>query len=429
MKKKGIIESCYQGLASVKLTIFCLFSVCVASIAGTLGLQDIYHSTWFQMLLVLLSINLIACTSRRFPKTLKLLKYKETKISPQKLSKYSHRWKISTPLPMDNVTSELLAVINKQFSPLRSVDQGNPYTAFAEKGRLSHWAVYIVHLSVLVILGGALAGSLLGFKGFMSLREGRGSNLVHPFGNKGFIRLPFVVRCDSFEVSFYSNGMPKDYLSHVTIIENGRETIKGTIRVNDPLTYRGITFYQASYSSTISNARIRFKDIETGKSYDVTVPFKSPSPLGVPGREDQVEILDYYDNLHGLGPALALVLFRKGESPRGAWILANYPRFHGNRLDGYAVEVLGFEKIYSTGLQVKRDPGTWVVMSGFCMLLLGLTITFFAPHRKLWVWAGREEGLTKVIVAGKGTRGNIMFDREFEIICKALEKRLKVDHE
>jgi len=56
------------------------------------------------------------------------------------------------------------------------------------------------------------------------------------------------VRCDRFEISFYKGGgRPKEFVSELTVIENGQEVMQKTIEVNDPLFYKGLTFYQSSY--------------------------------------------------------------------------------------------------------------------------------------------------------------------------------------
>jgi cytochrome c biogenesis protein len=41
--------------------------------------------------------------------------------------------------------------------------------------------------------------------------------------------------------------MPKDYRSQVVLYQNGQEVRQATIRVNHPLTYGGIRFYQAFF--------------------------------------------------------------------------------------------------------------------------------------------------------------------------------------
>lgn len=41
--------------------------------------------------------------------------------------------------------------------------------------------------------------------------------------------------------------MIKDYKSNLTIIEDAKEILTKTIEVNHPLSYKGMSFYQASY--------------------------------------------------------------------------------------------------------------------------------------------------------------------------------------
>ena len=48
----------------------------------------------------------------------------------------------------------------------------------------------------------------------------------------------------------YPDGSPRQYWSQLTVLENGREVARKKIYVNDPLTYKGVRFFQASYSST-----------------------------------------------------------------------------------------------------------------------------------------------------------------------------------
>ena len=40
---------------------------------------------------------------------------------------------------------------------------------------------------------------------------------------------------------------------------------------------------------------------------------------------------------------------------------------------------------FYTGLQVNRDPGVWVVYSGFILMIIGCYITFFMSHQQICV--------------------------------------------
>ncbi|MDM7919508.1 MAG: cytochrome c biogenesis protein ResB, partial [Methanosarcina sp.] len=89
----------WDFLCSVKLTIFILVLLAATSIIGTIipqgeesetflknispvfqkivisfQLYDMYHSIWFQLIIFILALNLIACSMSKIPGTLKLFK-------------------------------------------------------------------------------------------------------------------------------------------------------------------------------------------------------------------------------------------------------------------------------------------------------------------------------------------------------------------
>jgi hypothetical protein len=59
--------------------------------------------------------------------------------------------------------------------------------------------------------------------------------------------LPFTVRLDDFRAEFHPGTMkPASFESDITRIEDGREA-KVRIRMNEPMRYEGLTFFQASW--------------------------------------------------------------------------------------------------------------------------------------------------------------------------------------
>jgi cytochrome c biogenesis protein len=286
--------------------------------------------------------------------------------------------------------------------------------------------VYMVHLSVLLILFGALLGSIFGYKGFMNLSEGESSAEVVLYQGDHAVMLPFEVRCDKFTVSFYDNGMPKEYRSDLSIVERGKEVYKQAVLVNDPMTFDGVTFYQASYGTTLKQADVEFQDRDKGKTFKLTLPFKQT--VSIPESRDKVQIFDYRENMGRMGAAMVMVLFREGEDPQGSWILVDKPDFHGNRVQNYQIKVLRTEKSNYTGLQVKRDPGVWVVWFGFMAMLVGIGMTFCLSHRRIWIWCGPSPaapGSCKTLLAGRTSKNPLAFEREFNEICGRIEERLK----
>lgn len=449
-QKKGLWDTLYQKLSSMRLSVSLFLMLALCSVVGTLlpqgtsleelerhyspalswwidaiGLNDMYRTGWFRAILLILCVNLVVCTLQRLPKTLKLMHYRDEQISPEKLEKFNCHARITTSRSLDVTGAQLKAVISSEFAPLQVLGGSGAFGAVAERGRWSRLMVYGIHLSVLVILVGAILGSVFGFKGFMNLAEGETSDEVMLVRGKTTITLPFQIRCDDFAVSFYDTGAPEEYRSDLTIIDNGREVLTQPIRVNDPLTYQGVTFYQSSYGSILKRAEIELQDRNTGNVQKLTLPYREVTPI--PGTSDDIQVMQYQENFVNFGQAIAVIVFKEGHEPTGSWILADRPDFHGNRVQDYRIKVLHVEKAQYTGLQVKQDPGVWFVYLGFTLMLLGIGITFYTSHRKIWVWAAPEKagkGQTTLVIAGKVNKNSLAFEEEFNRLCERIEGQL-----
>jgi len=447
--QKSIWQGLYQKLASPKLTVVIFLILAAASVVGTLmpqglgeadlqrhysqraiwfitafGLNDLYHAGWFRLLLLILCANLIVCTIERLPKTLKIFRRRDEQVDPQRLAKCSLNCQFTSKLSRDETEARLTSIIAEGFGALHRLDGADHMAGVAEKGRWSPFMVYVVHLSVLLVLCGALVGSIFGFKGSMNILEGEAVSEVMLEDTDRGLNLPFQVRCDKFDVSYYDNGMPREFRSDLTLIRDGKEVLKRELRVNDPLTYDGITFYQASYGTILKDAEVELTDRESGAVRRFVVPFREW--VDIPGTRDRAQILRFEEDFRRLGPAMILIISRAGGEPDGSWILIDRD-FHGNQIENYHVRVLHATRTPYTGLQVKRDPGIWLVWLGFAAMLVGIGLTYYVSNRKLWVWAAAEapgKGETRIIIAGRTNRNELSFEQEFNRLCDRLQAEL-----
>jgi cytochrome c biogenesis protein len=65
-----------------------------------------------------------------------------------------------------------------------------------------------------------------------------------------------------------------------------------------------------------------------------------------------------------------------------------------------------------TGLIVARDPGVVFVWAGALLLVLGVGLVFFFPHRRIWARIRPAAGGSR-IEAGAVTRHDVMFESAF----------------
>jgi len=116
----------------------------------------------------------------------------------------------------------------------------------------------ITHLSMLVILGGALTTELGKTEGQLHVWEGeKSSSVIGPPASPQaeppvVVKLPFAVRLEAFEIDYYEGTRrPAQFRSRVTVEDpaSGRET-PAVIEMNRELAYGGYKFFQSSYRET-----------------------------------------------------------------------------------------------------------------------------------------------------------------------------------
>ncbi len=75
--------------------------------------------------------------------------------------------------------------------------------------------------------------------------------------------LPFDVELKKFIVEYYATGMPKLFASDVVLHDrrDGTST-KATVKVNEPVTYRGVTLYQSSFEDGGSSLKLKLRALQ-----------------------------------------------------------------------------------------------------------------------------------------------------------------------
>ncbi|SFM61291.1 cytochrome c biogenesis protein ResB [Thermodesulforhabdus norvegica] len=449
---RSLLRSFYSFCISLRCAILLLIIIAVASCIGTLvpqgmpdeavkvkygadafltkiitamNFNDVYHSLWFRAVLAALALNLILCTLERLPGTLRLWSHKETNITPERIKKFGLFETIASTRNFDDTLEESKRTLSERFGGrLDAVYRQDNLTGFSlSKGKLSLFTVYGIHASIILILFGALIGSILGFRGIMNIPEGEAERIVRIFGKDRAIRLPYEIKCEKFTVEFYPQGTPKEYRSEVVVLENQREVARAHIRVNEPFTYRGITFYQASYGSILEEAAVTFRDETGGQSYRVVLGMNRSAPLGDTGIV--AHLVDFREDFSGFGPALGIVLTGQGKEPEGSWILARFPKFHGNRINNFRVVVEEMKTRFYTGLQVKRDPGVGIVIAGFCAFALFLLATYLWSYKRIWVVVEERNPGSVVYIAARSSKNTLAFESEFRELVSSLRERLE----
>jgi cytochrome c biogenesis protein len=407
------IDQIYRFLASIRFTILILSFIAISCITGTLvkqqaspeeyvshfsdstyailkffGLTDVFHAPWFLFLIGLFVINLVFCTTSRLARLLK--GNKEWKLPDQK-------GLASMPLSFvaRGKTLEQAAGALKGYSHRDVEGRG----MILDKGALSRYGAYIIHASIIVILIGSVVGLLFGHRGFVNINQGETRDTVISRDKSGkILPLGFAIKCDKFDVSFYPGGEPKDYVSTLEIIDRGKSVKKAEVRVNHPLSYKGTRIYQASYGS--NSLATFFIEGE-----NVTLPQGAVHKQG----KLTFMVTRFEREVHNFGPGVQVV-YVEGDQQKTSWFLKNVPGHRDRMLAGVPVKLVSMTQEFYTGLEVTRDPGVWIVWTGFALILFGLYVNFFMYDRRIYLLK-TEDG---VLIAGSAPRNKEGFREEFE---------------
>lgn len=464
----GYAASVWRFLASLKLTVVVLLCLAVLSIIGTIILQnapaqeyvqryglfwyqvfllldivDMYHSWWFVGLMLLLVINIIICSVDRLQTTWRVIFLRNPRFE---LSQYRNRKnRIDRPVqaPASQLRAPLERFMKRRYRYCRVVPTESGYAVTAERGRWTRLGVYAVHLSIVVLLVGGLVGSMFGFEGFVRIPEGQSADTILLNRSGRRFQLPFVIRCDDFNVQFYEGGQrPKEFRSSLTLIENGRDVRHTDILVNAPLYYKGVGIYQSSYEplspaampfagglTASAEIELTFQSAESGIIYtrNATIgkPLEIPEGLGVLTLE-RYEPDAKFQNM-SLGPALVASLRTRQGEVRNITLPLKFPKFDIMRrgqviISAAAENGAPAQQHYATGLQVVYDPGVWVVYTGFIMMIVGCAVVFFMSHRQVVVEVTDTGKAATMMVSGKANKNNVGLQLSLQRLADQLEK-------
>jgi len=286
----------------------------------------------------------------------------------------------------------------------------------AESGKWSYWGLYGLHISILIIFAGAVYGSLAGFKGRIMLLEGETTDYAVAAADPSEkIPLGFSIRCDRFFVDFYDTGAPKEFRSDLTIIDHGKEVVKKSILVNDPLTYKGVTFYQSSYQS-IPEVSVKVS-ASSGAVRTMVIP--AFQRVSWPEAGLTMGLMKFLPNVHGV-PAARIWIGDASGRADALWLFQGGVKDITAAGKPYRVEMISATERYMTGLQVKKDPGVWVVWLGCTGLIAGFAIVFWVGHRRMWLYIG-PDGKT-VLLGGQSNKNRLQFEKDFNALAEAIDK-------
>jgi len=438
----------WKYLTSVPLALLVIAVLAVTSIIGTvipqgesialyterfgaknavlfelLALNNMYSSLWFKALLVLLCVNIIACSYSRLPGVLKIIRKDNLTLSFESILKDKNASHFHSAIDIHEVVEGVKNALGHKSLAIREYENSSSTLCFKEWGAWTRLGAYIVHLSIIIIVFGAVFGSMLGYKAFVMLPEGTSTKVVYSQANNDQIPLDFEIYCETFNVDYYESGAPKEFRSDLSVIENDQTVLNKRITVNDPLNYQGITFYQSSYQQIPGEYSVKLYRQQENSSGLVPLNLNSKIftvKMNELAKWDEAgidfKIVASSEDGHGHGPYR--IIFNDAEGKKTTFITNDNQQYEIKK--GTDTYVFSIKQRFATGLQVAKDPGVWIVYVGCILMLFGLFVSFFMSHRRIWIAIHHKGSSTEVVLKGKANKNSEGLMR----FCKQIEKKL-----
>ena len=452
-RQRGIYSRVYDFFSSVKLAVVVFFLLAIGSILGTVieqgldpqeyvarfgekkyywltlfSLTNVYHSWWFTSLLALIAINLAVCLSKRLPSIWRAYYIVDCDFTHNLVQNLKNSTVIKFQGNTEEAKQKVISILKGRKYKLWMENSTDDISIFAVKGRIGRLGSTITHISIFVILSGTVLSSAIGFRSFYPIYEGQ--PLFVPQGG-------FYLSLDKFWIDYYENGGIKDYFSRLTVIDNGQKVLTKTIQVNDPLQYKGVWFYQSSYGlawDRVDKALIRITDKKSKKVVaEETLEFRKEKEIK--GTDLKLNITNFVSHFaydtntkqvyakspEHENPAVQVEITEGGSLIATPWLFID-PRLQNMfpiEKSKYDFVMVDYRSPQFSGLQMAKDPGVNLVWIGSGLLMIGLFISFFIFHRRLWIKIILSENKTVVYLGGLTNKDSYGFEKEMKGIMES----------
>ncbi len=272
-----------------------------------LGMYDIYHAAWFLLILLFLVSSTSLCVYRQTPQILKDMRQYREHLNEKSLRQFSHQQNLSYSVSSQQAQSRLTQVLQQyDYRWRQEIHADGSVMLAAKTGNYQKLGYIFTHVAIIIIcVGGLMDGNVplkiqellghksvetrdipvsqvpeksklsvrnLSFRANLTLPEGSHADVAFERVRDGYMvqKLPFSLALEDFRIEHYPTGQPKSFESDLVIIDPElKQPLKQTIKVNHPLTYKGITIYQSDFQDGGTDLELNAWDLNGGKAQPV----------------------------------------------------------------------------------------------------------------------------------------------------------------
>ena len=359
-----------------------------------LGLDHVYKTWWFLMLIVLFGCSLTFCSFLQQLPSLKIAR----RCQFFRTTNPFYRLKISTILNDFSFNKILSRLKHQQYSIFHQKNM-----VYCYKGLIGRIAPIVVHLSMILILLGTIFGSLFGFKAQEIVPKTEIFHIQNILTNgPGSVIARTSARVNDFWITYTKTKTVSQFYSDISIINSkGNEINRKTVYVNHPLIENNIYYYQTDWDLIGLRFQNSLKQI---LEYPLINIFENQNKVW----------LTWISNDKNSNDGIILII----NNLEGYCSLYNEKgQFLGNLELNEMVNILEsmtlLEIISSTGLQIKTDPGIPIIYLGFFFLMLSTLISYIT-YSQVWIIKRNKQ----LFIGGNTNRAIFEFELEFLKLVK-----------
>lgn len=361
-----------------------------------LQFDNVYSSTIFIAIVFTFTINLVGCTINILPVQLRKMKDDYT----PKTRKDSE----NLFLQGCNIDDFIKRLKTKKFKIIESENE-----VYAVKHRIGNIGSSVTHLGIVIIILGAVLGNMFVKEGLVSLVPGEMVEF-----DEGFSLL-----LDDFYMDLREDGSVQQYYSEFSVYEGEEKIAEEKIWVNNPLSYRGLYFYQSNYgwASKLNikdkNGNILYESVIKGSRHDFYQPehltiylYGFFPDFSMDRAGNPISISQEMNNPH-----YAVVLYDEKE------YVDSYIVPPGQPIEYNDIEIEFVDSVLYTGITYRQDYGYYFVLLGSIILTLGIILSFYyypkyilitsdsiipIARQNIWGFTIRVKDMLKKIENGEG---------------------------
>ncbi len=349
-----------------------------------LSLFDVYRAPWFLALLAALLLNTLACTVQRLPRLWRSLSRSPIVVRPDAFSGFAHRAEWPVRSVQEGLTAAQAGLRQRRYRTQAEHNQGIAYL-YAERGRWGQVGTPVSHIAALLLVLAVMARPALGWQETgVTLLRGKVRAIGHG--------RDCAVRAGPLTVERHDDGQPRDYRVPLAVLADASPTVTHTVRINHPLTFRGVAFHLQGY----------------GPAAQVTTQAGAFDLIFADSQVQEVVLPEAGLTLRAAYQPEGATLFVEALDTEGVLVGS------GAVADGQQIEVRGTSIIFTlshyTVWQVSHDPTFGLAVGAAAVLLGSALVSLWLPYRRLWLRVDAQQA--QMVGAGD-------FGETFDVLAEA----------